>query len=75
MTQMTLRHLLAVSKNKKRESKDHQIYSKMWRRSVNRKPNLNFIRVIKRYSTFDYDAFSIDMGRNLSKNYMEARSA
>ena len=75
MTQMTLRHLLAVSKNKKRESKDHQIYSKMWRRSVNRKPNLNFIRVIKRYSTFDYDAFSIGMGRNLSKNYMEAKSA
>ena len=75
MTQMTLRHLLAMSKNKKRERKDHQIYSEMSRRSVNRKPNRNFIRVIKRYSTFDHDVFSIDMGRNLSKDYIETRSA
>ena len=31
-TQMTLRHLLPMPMNKKRECKDHQIYSKMLRK-------------------------------------------
>ena len=53
--QMTLRHLLPMPMNKKRECKDHQIYSKMLRKickKEKRKSNLSFIRIIKN-SSFD----------------------
>ena len=57
-----------MSMNKKLKDKGHQIYiTKCWERSVRRKSNINFIRVIKGLS-FDIAIYAVVYyGLNLSK--------
>ena len=64
---MTLRHLLPRTMNKDLSAKTTKYILKCWERSVKRKLNLNFIRVIKIYLLIN--VFYMYMVRqNLSKN-------
>ena len=64
---MTLRHLLPRTMNKDLSTKTTKYILKCWERSVKRKLNLNFIRVIKIYLLIN--VFYMYMVRqNLSKN-------
>ena len=65
-TERILRHLLLMPINKKLSAKTTKYILKCWERSVKRKSNLSFIRVIKN-SSFD-QRFLYLYGYNFSEN-------